>query len=200
MDSIGHLGLTKNRFVLSASVQALSDYEYMKRQLLTVPEEDNGLADGEEGHLSPHVSATLQKGLNEDIHETESHTAAVAAGATAPVALMTLALGKESLRSPKEGEFSSIMCEPISPLTCYEIGAFLVTQTHFRISSSKREGFEYKILVISIICSLLSLLRHAVRITGYPFTPPNQSWFSCQRSTERPDTLSTAYILSKRSG
>jgi len=124
LDGIGHLRLTKNCLVLSASVQALFDYEYMKRWLLTVPEEDNGLADREEGHLSPHVSATLQKGLNEDIHETESHTAAFVAGATAPAALMTLALGKESPRLPKEGEFSSIMCLLISPLTCYEIGVF----------------------------------------------------------------------------
>jgi len=144
----------------------------MKRRLLTVPEEDNGLADGEEGHLSPHVSATLQKGLNEDIHETGSHTAAVAAGATAPAALMTLASGKESPGLPKEGKFSSIMCVLISILTCYEIGALSVTQTHFQISSSKREGFEYRILVISMICSLLSLLRHAVRIAGYPSKPP----------------------------
>ena len=124
MDDIGHLGLTKNHFVLSASVQALFDYEYMKRRLLTVPEEDNGLTDGEEGHLSLHVSATLQKGLNEDTHETEPHTAAVVAGATAPAALMTLASGKESPRLPKEGEFSIIMCVLISISTCYEIGAF----------------------------------------------------------------------------
>jgi len=110
--------------VLSASVEALLDYEYMKRQLLTVPEEDNGLADGEEGHLSPHVSATLQKGFNEDIHETESHTAAPAAGATAPAALMTIASCTESPRLPKEGEFSSIMCVLLSILTCYEIGVF----------------------------------------------------------------------------
>jgi len=58
--------------VLSASVQAIFDYEYMKRQLLTVPEEGNGMADGEEGHLSPLVSAMLQKGLNEDIMK-QSH-------------------------------------------------------------------------------------------------------------------------------
>ena len=58
MDSIGHLRLVKNYLALSASVQAIFDYEYMKRQLLTVPEE---------GHLSPLVSAMLQKGLNEDI-------------------------------------------------------------------------------------------------------------------------------------
>ena len=96
----------------------------MKRRLLTVPEEENGLTDGEEGHLSPHVSATLQKGLNEDTHETESHTAAVVAGATAQAALMTLGLGKESPRLPKEDGFSSIMCVLISLLTCYEIGVF----------------------------------------------------------------------------
>jgi len=124
LDGIGHLGLTKNCLVLSASVQALFYYECMKRRLLTVPEEDNGLADKEEGHLSPHVSATLQKGLNEDTHETESHTAAFVVGATAPAALMTLASSKESPRLPKEGDFSSIMCVLISLSTCYEIGVF----------------------------------------------------------------------------
>ena len=51
-----------------------------------------------------------------------------------------------------------------------------------------------------MICSSLSLLRHAVRIVGHPSTSPYQSWFSCQRSTERPDTLGTADILSQRSG
>ena len=95
----------------------------MKRRLLTVPEEDNGLADWEEGHLSPHVSATRQKGLNEDIHETESHTAAFVAGATEPAALRTLMLGKEGPGLPKEGEFS-IMCVLKSLLTCYEIRMF----------------------------------------------------------------------------
>ena len=123
MDSIGHLRLVKNYLVLSASVQAIFDYEYMKRQLLTVPEEGNGMADREEGHLRPLVSAMLQKGLNEDIHETEPHTAAFIAGATEPAALLTLVLGKEGPGLSKEGEFS-IICVLEFLLTCYEIGMF----------------------------------------------------------------------------
>jgi len=39
-----------------------------------------------------------------------------------------------------------------------------------------------------------------VRIRGSPSTSPYRSWFSCQRSTERLDTLSTAQTSSQRSG
>jgi len=89
LDGIGHVRLTKNCLALSASVQVLSDCEDVERQLLTVPEEDNCLADEEEGHLGPLASATLQTSLNEDIHNIESHNAAFVACAIEPAALMT---------------------------------------------------------------------------------------------------------------
>ena len=62
MESIGHWERTKNRFALSASVQALSKHEDVEIILLTVLEKDSDVADNEYSHLGPVWPAALKEG------------------------------------------------------------------------------------------------------------------------------------------